>query len=96
MAKENQRCERCVQKFETKGEIAEHHPLPRRFYGKGTINPDTTDLCNRCHREADTLTFELDAVILKELMREHGHKYRQRYTEAFEAFMSKVGVRILH
>lgn len=73
-----ERCGRCAN-------IQEHHPLPRRFYGKGNKNPWTEELCDSCHKVADEITFAIDKKLFADA--------REIYTAAFKQFMDKKTVR---
>jgi hypothetical protein len=71
------KCERCKRM----AEVAEHHPLPRRHYGKGNKNNVTFSLCTVCHALADKITFDIDEQIFAE--------HRDRFMSEFRAFMHR-------
>jgi len=93
MRQEDKRCRRCGRGgkhnpgFPDHKPIAEHHPLPRRYYGEGARNNEVSFLCVGCHEEADALT----EVIAGQIFRES----RIRFIEAFEHFLRRPPIKIV-
>ena len=51
MAIKKARCPKC----DRYRKLTKHHYFPRRFFGNGTRNNDTIELCRECHDELEEL-----------------------------------------
>lgn len=83
-ANDEVRMEHC-RKCRRKRELQKHHPLPRRWYGRGKSNNWTVKLCADCHKVADDLTYQIDNHY--EVNRANAHLFADLFTETFNGFL---------